>query len=345
MRRLVVLREAARCGSLSAAATALNYTTSAVLQQITALERDIGTILLMRSPSGVRPTAAGTRLLEHADTVLGAVTAAERDLARMISARPGVVRVASFATAAATILPRAIARFRTLCPDIEIELVPADRAKGVAMLVTGDVDAVVMTEVPGDDPEFPRVHTDAVYDDEFHVVLPATHRLAAASAVPFAALADERWIVSTGTGVCPDVRVFERACRQAGFVPSVTYRAGDYSTVQELVAADLGVSLVPSLAAYGGVHPDVAIRRVSGSAAVRRISIATTQAPGGSTPLATFVSLVRTAGTQLRTEAVYSVANRHFSVAWLRFHRRIPNPRLADHDNNREHHARPHIGR
>lgn len=315
VRRLVALREVMRCGSLSAAAAALNYTTSAVSQQITALERDIGTTLLVRSPSGVRPTAAGTRLLEHADTILGAVAAAERDLARMTSARSGAVRVASFATAAATILPRAIARYRTLCPDIDVELVPADPEKGVAMLETGDVDAVVITEVPGDAPEFPRVHTDAVYDDEFYVVLPASHRLAVASAVPFVALADERWIVSTETGVCPDVRVFEKFCQQAGFIPSVTFRAEDYSTVQGLVAADLGVSLVPSLAAYGGVHPGVAIRRVAGSAPVRRISIATAHEPGASTPLATFVSLVRAAGAHQRAETVYSVAERPFSVA------------------------------
>ena len=74
--------------------------------------------LLVRSPTGVRPTAAGTRLLEHADVILGAVAAAERDLTLLATARPGVVRVASFASAAAAILPLAFARFRTLCPDV-----------------------------------------------------------------------------------------------------------------------------------------------------------------------------------------------------------------------------------
>ncbi|KUI34451.1 LysR family transcriptional regulator [Mycobacterium sp. IS-1590] len=315
VRRLVVLREVVSCGSLSAAAAALNYTTSAVSQQITALERDIGSTLLVRSPSGARPTAAGTRLLEHAGVIIAAVMAAERDLAQMAGFRPGAVRVASFATAAATLLPRAIVRFRALCPDIDIELVPADPEKGVGMLAAGDVDAAVITEVPGEDPEFPRVHTDAVYDDEFYAVLPAAHRLAAASAVPFAALADERWIVSTETGVCPDVRVFEKACRKAGFVPSVTFRAEDYSTVQGLVAADLGVSLVPSLAAHGGVHPDVTLRRIAGGAPVRRIGVATPRESAVNTPLTTFVSLVRSAGAHLRAQTAYSVAERPFSVA------------------------------
>jgi DNA-binding transcriptional LysR family regulator len=249
VRRLAVLQEVIRCGSLSAAAASLNYTTSAVSQQISALERDVGSTLLVRSPTGVRPTAAGTRLLEHADVILGAVAAAERDLTLLATARPGVVRVASFASAAAAILPLAFARFRTLCPDIDLDLVSADPEEGVAMLNSVGVDAAVITEVPGEDPEFSGVHTMPAYDDEFFVVLPARHRLAAAAEVPFAALAAEQWVVSTETGTCPDVRVFQQACRGAGFIPSVTFRAEDYSTLQGLVAANLGVSLVPSLAA------------------------------------------------------------------------------------------------
>ena len=167
VRRLAVLQEVIRCGSLSAAAASLNYTTSAVSQQISALERDVGSTLLVRSPTGVRPTAAGTRLLEHADVILGAVAAAERDLTLLATARPGVVRVASFASAAAAILPLAFARFRTLAPDVDLELVSADPEEGVAMLSSDGVDAAVITEVPGEDAEFSGVHTMPVYDDEF----------------------------------------------------------------------------------------------------------------------------------------------------------------------------------
>lgn len=304
-----------RCGSLSSAAATLNYTTSAVSQQISALERDVGATLLVRGPNGTRPTAAGDRLLEHAETIVAAVVAAERDLARMVSARPGAIRVASFASAAATILPRAIARFRVLCPDIDVELVSADPVEGVGMLTAGDADAAVITEVPGDRPEFPRLHSVAVHDDEFYVVLPSGHRLAGAGEVSLAALADQQWIVSTETGVCPDVRVFEKACRHAGFVPAVTFRAEDYATVQGLVAANLGVSLVPSLAAYGGAHPEVVLRRVTGRRPVRRIAIATTHEPGINTPLATFVSLTRTVSAQLRVDTAYSVTERPCSVA------------------------------
>jgi len=314
VRRLVVLQEVVRCGSLSAAAVSLNYTTSAVSQQITALERDVGSTLLVRSPTGARPTTAGMRLLEHAGTILGAIAAAERDLQRLSTAQSGVLRVASFASAAATILPRAIARFRVLCPTVDIELVSADPEEGVGLLTNGGVDAAVVTEVPGEAPEFRSVHSVPVYDDEFLVVLPAGHRLASLVEVPFAALAREQWIVSTETGICPDVRIFQRACRNAGFIPSVTFRTEDYSTVQGLVAAKLGVSLVPSLAA-AGARTDVALRRVAGLRPVRRVAVATIEPQTDGTSLSTFVTLVREAGGRLSSEAVYSIAERPFSVA------------------------------
>ena len=315
VRRLAVLQEVIRCGSLSAAAASLNYTTSAVSQQISALERDVGSTLLVRSPTGARPTAAGTRLLEHADVILGAVAAAEHDLALLATARPGVVRVASFASAAAAILPLAFARFRDVGPQTStwIWCPPIPRRASRCWAATASMPRS-SPRYRGRTPEFPGVHTIAVYDDEFFVVLPARHRLAAAAEVPFAALAAEQWVVSTETGTCPDVRVFQQACRRAGFIPSVTFRAEDYSTVQGLVAANLGVSLVPSLAA-GAVRADVAVRRVAGPRPIRRISMATVDRPAAGTPLATFLSLVRAVGAHLSAEAVYSVPERPFSVA------------------------------
>ncbi len=95
------------------------------------------------------------------------------------------------------------------------------------------------------------MHRVAVYDGEFFVVLPAGHRLARAAEVPFAALASDQWVVSSAAGTCPDTRVFHQACRRAGFTPSVTFRAEDYTTVQGLAAANIGASLVPSLAVPG----------------------------------------------------------------------------------------------
>jgi DNA-binding transcriptional LysR family regulator len=314
VRRLAVLQEIARAGSLSAAAVALSYTTSAVSQQVTALERDIGCTLLVRGPSGARLTLAGVRLLDHVPAILGAIAAAERDLASLAENKPGVVRIASFASAAAMILPPALARLRTVLPGITIELVAVDPEEGVALLRSGDVDAAMVTEVPGDRREFPDVTTFGVYDDEFFVVLPLGHALADRVEVPFAALAGENWVVSSQTGACPDTRVFRSACQRAGFEPIVTFRADDYGTVQGLIAAGLGVSLVPSLAA-AGARADVAVRRVTGQRPVRRIAIATASIPAPKSLLAAVVGMVTATGSRLADDAVYSIPVHASSVA------------------------------
>jgi len=314
VRRLLVLQEVARCGSLSGAASTLNYTTSAVSQQITALERDVGTAVLVRGPWGARPTPAGTRLLEHAERIIAAVTAAEKDLKRLAAATPDVIRVASFTSAAAAIVPRALARLRTRHPRTEVRLVEADPDDGVALLASGGAEAAIITEVPGERSQYPDVVAVPLYDDEFYVVLPATHRLAAAAEVALPALAGEQWVVSSATGICPDTRVFHNACRHAGFAPSVTFRADDYSTVQGLVAANLGVSLVPSLAA-SGARSDVAVRRVAGRRPARRIAVATAAPPERGSALATLVALVQGVGARLAADAVYSVPARPSSVA------------------------------
>jgi len=314
VRRLRVLQEVARCGSLSGAAASLNYTTSAVSQQISALERDIGIALLVRGPSGARPTPAGSRLLEHAERILDAVAKAEHDLQSLATASPDLIRVASFTSAATAILPRALARFRTRHPRTEVRLVEADPDDGVALLASGGADAAIITEVPGERSQYPDVVAVPVYDDEFFVVLPPNHRLAGAVEVSLPALAAEQWVVSSATGTCPDTRVFHNACRHAGFEPSVTFRAEEYSTVQGLVAANLGVSLVPSLAS-AGARVDVAVRRVAGRRPVRRIAVATAAAPERGTALATLVALVQGVGSRLAADAVYSVPARPFSVA------------------------------
>jgi DNA-binding transcriptional LysR family regulator len=314
VRRLRVLQEVARCGSLSAAAATLNYTTSAVSQQISALERDVGAVLLLRGPFGARPTPAGARLLEHAERILDAVAKAEQDLQSLAAAGPDLIRVASFTSAAAAILPRALARFRTRHPRTEVQLVDADPDDGVALLANGGADAALITEVPGEPSQYPGVVAVPVYDDEFFVVLPSNHRLAATAEVALPALAAEQWVVSSATGTCPDTRVFRNACRHAGFAPSVTFRAEDYSTVQGLVAADLGVSLVPSLAA-SAARTDVAVRRVAGRRPVRRIAVATAARPERGTALATLVALVQGVGARLAADSVYSVPARPFSVA------------------------------
>src|SRR5436189_5717183 len=118
--RLKVLTEVVRRGSFSAAAETLSYTQSAVSQAIARLEAETGAALIVRDRAGVRPTAAGASLVEHAEGILARIEAAEADLAAVLGVRAGRLRVASFPSAGATLMPHAIATFRRRHPDVSL---------------------------------------------------------------------------------------------------------------------------------------------------------------------------------------------------------------------------------
>src|ERR1700679_783609 len=120
--RLQVLCEVVNRGSFSAAAEALSYTQSAVSQSIARLAAETGAALVVRDRRGVRPTAVGTTLVAHAETIFAQVRAAEADLAAVMGLRAGRLRVASFPSGGAALMPMAVARFRRAHPDVALTL-------------------------------------------------------------------------------------------------------------------------------------------------------------------------------------------------------------------------------
>ena len=303
-----------RHGSLTAAGAALQYTTSAVSQQIAALERETGTRLLIRGPNGARPTPAGEKLLKHAERILAAVDLAERDLCGSTEAGREQIRLTSFSSVSTSLLPKMIREIRRIRPMVDVEILTADPDDGVALLNSGQADATVITEVPDESRAFPQLFTAPVFDDEFYVVLPPSHPMSSRREVSLAALATERWIVSSATGDCPDTRVFRKACAAAGVMPEVSYRQDDYGAVQAMVAVGLGVSLVPSLA-VGAARHDVTVRRVSGSRPIRRISIALREKPAEGSATNTLVSALQQVGAAAVVEHPYSNSARPLSMA------------------------------
>src|SRR3954447_25185841 len=125
VKRMRVLREVAAERSFSAAAQKLGYTQSAVSQQIAALEREAGSILIERNPRGGRPTGAGEALARHAEKILARLAEAEAELEAIAGLRGGRLRLASFPTAGATLVPRAIAEFSQRYPEVELSLIEA----------------------------------------------------------------------------------------------------------------------------------------------------------------------------------------------------------------------------
>ena len=271
VKRLRVLHEVARQGSFSAAADALSYTQSAISQQIAALERETGTTLVDRGARGIRLTDAGEALVRHADAILTRITDAEAELEAIAGLRGGRVRLASFATAGSTFVPHAIATFHEQHPEVEILLKESDPEESVPALKGGQLDIAILFEPhgAGDLTDLEQVH---LLEDPMSVVLPEDHPLAAKAKVRLKDLSEESWVQTTSS--CPCGVIVADQCRVAGFEPRVAFESDDYLTVQGLVAAGVGVALIPSLglAAY---RPDVAIRPIVGANPKRDIFAAT----------------------------------------------------------------------
>src|ERR1700758_3436442 len=138
--RLKVLQEVVTRGSFSAAAEALSYTQSAVSQAVARLEAETGGTLVVRDRRGVRATAAGATLVEHAEAIFAQVEAAEADLAAVLGVRGGRLRVASFPSAGATLMPLAVAAFRARHPEFELTLAEGEPEEIAPRLRSGEFD-------------------------------------------------------------------------------------------------------------------------------------------------------------------------------------------------------------
>jgi DNA-binding transcriptional LysR family regulator len=309
--RLRVLRQVARSGSLSAAAEALSYTPSAVSQQVATLEREAGATLVERGARGVRLTEAGRVLVAHAERILTELRAAEASLEAVAGAGGGRLRFGSFPTANARLMPQAVAAFRQRHPEVELTLTEADRDEGLALLATHELDLALVYEfggVPFPPASVSQIALTHLLDDPLYIAMAPAHPLAHRRRLRLAELADQDWIQGVHRGSTIDV--LPKACRAAGFEPRIAFRTDDQVTVHGLVAAGVGIALVPQLT-VPTVRPDLVIRPLGSTALRRRVYAA---APKGRyrLPAATrMLTLLDQASSRLATQATERLAVHH----------------------------------
>jgi DNA-binding transcriptional LysR family regulator len=298
VRRMRVLSEVVARGSFSAAADWLHLSQSAVSQQVAALEREVGLQLLERTSEGPKLTAAGERLLDHADAVITRLGEAERELAAIAGLEGGRLRLISFPTASATLMTRAMSELRRRHPGIELHFAEGEPEDSIPALKRGDYDLALAVDFVAFPEDFGR-DTDAelIFTDPMRVALPPGHPLAALEAIDLAALADEDWLCGDKPTSCREHVL--RACRAAGFEPRISFESDDYQVIQGLVAAGLGVGLIPELAQP---DPAVVLREVEPDPPVRRVWAITRPAASRAPAVDEMLAILRDVGASWARE-------------------------------------------
>lgn len=294
--RLKILREVAARGSFSEAAEALSYTQSAVSQAVAALEAELGVTLIERDRGAIRATVAGAALTDRADGILAQLEVAEEEVAAIAGARGGRLRMASFPTAGAALMPLAIATFRAAHPAVELSLAEGEPEEIVPRLRTGEFDVVLVYEFQGVGERLGAgVRRFELLEDPMRLALPAGHSLADRESVSLGDLAAESWVQTAERSPC--ARHVVRSCHRAGFEPNVTFESDDYQTVQGLVAAGVGVALIPELA-LTNVRDDVVIRAVQPHTPVRKVLAATPRGAAMMPAVTTMIDVLRGAANR-----------------------------------------------
>ena len=304
MTRLRVLVAVAQHGSVTAAARSLNYAQPSVSHHLARLEAETGARLTQRSGRGIRLTDAGRLLAGRAEEILGRLDAAERELAAHVEQRQERIRLAVFASALATIVPAALSRLAAGHPGIDLLLAEAEPPEAMRMLRAGQVDvALVSRHTQNGTPVGPPAaaegaRTRLILDEQVHLVTRPRHRgtagqpgsgqpggaqlgsgqpgsgqpgsgqpgsgqpaAGAAGSPDLAAHAHSPWIA--GCEHCRGHLIW--LCQHAGFSPKIAFTTDDHVAAQALVAAGLGVTILPGLAINAARHPGIHAQPLPGA--------------------------------------------------------------------------------
>jgi DNA-binding transcriptional LysR family regulator len=270
-------------GSISAAASVLGYTQSAVSQQLAALEREVGTALVDRSRRPLRATRAGASLRPHVERVLAALGGANAALEDL---RGGTrrLRLAAFTSALSSFVPTAVRDLRRAHAQLVVQVLQLETHEAVERLRRGDADLAVVHRMPGAAvPETAGLQRRRLLVDHLYVVLPEGHRLARRDAVSIAELEAEPLILPRRDTPAGRFRsVVEQLCAQAGFEPRVAYELDDLPAVQAFVATGIALVLMHGLI-LATLPPGAAARplaeRPAGSRTVEALAPAAARTP------------------------------------------------------------------
>ena len=267
--QLKAVREVVTSGSLRAAAKRMGYSPSAVSQQISTIERQLGVELLERSARSIRPTAAGAQLARLATRILAELDAVEDEMRGYADAERGRLHVGSFWSAGFRLVPAVLLELLQGRTDVNIRYEEGDWHSMLPAVVEGALDMAVVAQYSTVPRTYPSdLAADLIAEEPLYLLLPSGHRLAKRQEIRVSDLAAERWIcASDNTDAASSLH---HICAAAGFRPEIIFRTDDYNLPIELVRNGLGVAIVPQLAVVDSVD-DVARFELANAAYRRKI--------------------------------------------------------------------------
>jgi DNA-binding transcriptional LysR family regulator len=246
LERLQALHAVSTFGSVTGAAEALRLTPSAVSQQLGKLQRDVGQRLIEPYGRGVRLTPAGTLLAERAHTILSEVENAESELDRHRNHVIGDLEIAGFATAARAILPQTVSRLRKQHHQLKLRVSERQPDEATRLVVAGHLDIALVNDWMNAPLVLPDgVQRVLIMNDPVDLAVPADHPLAGRASVELTELSAEPWITWPYGAICHEW--LTQTLRQHGLTPEVTHTAEEHQTQLAMVAAGLGIAVMPRL--------------------------------------------------------------------------------------------------
>ncbi|HEV2779532.1 MAG TPA: LysR family transcriptional regulator [Actinophytocola sp.] len=282
--RLRVLEAVARLGSITAAARELHYAQPSVSHHLARLEAETGAQLLQRVGRGIRLTEAGRLLADRATEIIGRIDAADAELSAHVGLTAGRVRLAGFASAIGSLVPRAVAALAGRHPGLRISLTDTHPPEALELLRAGRIDVALIFRYDDTEPEPDGVRLHHLLTDPLYLL---AHRRGAT----LAALRDATWIA--GCARCRSHLL--SVCAEEGFTPHIGYTTDDMVVMQALVAAGLGVTTIPGLALRAHRAKGILATRLPGSP--RHVYAATYGEPPDPPPTTALLTALTEAAT------------------------------------------------
>lgn len=288
--RLRALRELSVRKTMAAVAEAMYVSPSAVSQQISLLEQELGIDLIERRGRRVELTIAGHNLVRRVDRIFAEIESARADIAELKQVIAGDLRVAAFPSVAAAIIPGTIRSLHNAHPRLTIHFDELEPEESLAALRSWQTDVALIDDLnvpPG--ALDPNIETLPLLEDVFNVMVGLDHPLAERATVTLAELREDRWVIDTASSTY--TRMLTDACQATGFTPNILARCKGFEVSIALIKAGCAIAFLPGLRASHDLE-DVWVCRVQPEIR-RRISVAFRKGEKRSPALQAFLAQIR----------------------------------------------------